>query len=477
VPGAVLALLSLVLGHLAFSQVRQIALLSPNTGWAQVDNNLFYTADNGETWADITPLVFPGERLEAAFSLKNGRGWVIVSQVDSVPGANLQRTLATTADNGAHWAMLTFQVRGTSIPAGASPTSLAFVDELHGWLMLRRASNSNFSFGVLFTTQDGGITWEERPVPPASGRVFFLNMRIGWLVGGPRGGGLWMTHDGGNRWTRQDLDQGNVCAGCKIFYDLPVFRDPQNGLLTATATSGKETYSLTYASHDGGLSWYEQSRWREKGSAPNRPLLCAAGLEVIRVGFVSGNVLSLAVGDSEFTATIPAGVSSGGSVIHSQFADESNGWLLYSAGRCLEYKTKCSQQSDLLVTVDGGKTLRVITPGLPAEKRATEINPFRSANPPGPARNASAIARSTAASPQSTGIEVSQHTGFDLACAPSSTNLTTFFDSSSYRDLGVYIGGCNVSCAPPNGQNPCGTGFVPGNKPINSNLSASWVAM
>jgi photosystem II stability/assembly factor-like uncharacterized protein len=134
-----------------------------------------------------------------------------------------------------------------------------------------------------------------------------------------------MTRDGGNRWTRQDLDQGNSCSGCELFYDLPIFRDPQNGLLTAAATSSAGTYSQVYASHDGGLSWYRQSSEREKGSAPNRPLLSAAGPEVLRVGSVSGNALSFARGDSEFAATLPSGVSIEGSIIRSVFADESNG--------------------------------------------------------------------------------------------------------------------------------------------------------
>jgi hypothetical protein len=135
-----------VLGQLAFSQVRQMALLSPNTGWTQVDNHLFYTADNGKQWADITPPAFLKQRLEAAYFLRNGHGWAIASPVDSAPGVSRQRTLATTVDNGAHWVLLTFQVRGSNVPAGVSPVSLDFVDQLHGWLMLRWPSSSNFSF-------------------------------------------------------------------------------------------------------------------------------------------------------------------------------------------------------------------------------------------------------------------------------------------------------------------------------------------
>ena len=61
-----LGLLFLVLGHLAFSQVRQMALLSANTGWTQVDDRLFYTLDNGKRWVDITPPAFLSQRSSVA---------------------------------------------------------------------------------------------------------------------------------------------------------------------------------------------------------------------------------------------------------------------------------------------------------------------------------------------------------------------------------------------------------------------------
>lgn len=72
---------------------------------------------------------------------------------------------------------------------------------------------------------------------------------------------------------------------------------------------------------------------------------------------------------------------------------------------------------------------------------------------------------------------ISENLGFDLEFAPAESDMLTWFQSSPYRDIGVYIGGCNVTAVPASGPNGCGSNPPnAGTKKTNTNLTSTWVS-
>ena len=75
-----------------------------------------------------------------------------------------------------------------------------------------------------------------------------------------------------------------------------------------------------------------------------------------------------------------------------------------------------------------------------------------------------------------TNVRISENQGFDLAFAPAESDLAVWVQSSPYRDIGVYIGGCNVTAVPATGPNGCGSNPASaGTKKTNTNLTPKWV--
>jgi photosystem II stability/assembly factor-like uncharacterized protein len=100
------------------------------------------------------------------------------------------------------------QATTTTASSGSSPLasgieSWTWVNDDHGWALLRRPCGANVC-SLLRETTNGGRTWSTRPVPGANvSGVRFATPEIGWLFGPA----LFETRDGGHTWTRQNSDR------------------------------------------------------------------------------------------------------------------------------------------------------------------------------------------------------------------------------------------------------------------------------
>lgn len=193
--------------------------------------------------------------------------------------------ISRTTDGGR-----TFDRRGI-IVTGANE-SISFGDAEHGWLAGR---------GVILATSDGGRIWREQypsPSPRPAGTIDFVSGSLGYGLGtagdpdavlrtqngganwriiselpdgpvlswrGParnalsfvsrsRGwaassrGALWLTTDGGLRWTRQQLPGIATRPGGRV--DQIMFADARHGCLLSGGTN-------TWVTSDGGHTWSE----------------------------------------------------------------------------------------------------------------------------------------------------------------------------------------------------------------------------
>ena len=96
-------------------------------------------------------------------------------------------SLASTADGGRNWQTRPLDLPGLEkLDAPIAKVTMGWRTDLHGWLVFKLATNSNFSRGVMFVTFDGGVTWAKRNVPLGES-VTFTDANNGWVAGGPTG--------------------------------------------------------------------------------------------------------------------------------------------------------------------------------------------------------------------------------------------------------------------------------------------------
>jgi hypothetical protein len=99
-------------------------------------------------------------------------------------------------------------------------------------------SSSNFNLGGLLSTQDGGATWNWAPYSPGVyGVIRFINLKDGWLAGGPGNEHPYATHDGSNSWQEISMKSPPVTGSATVpLYAVPVFSDDKHGFLPVTYT-------------------------------------------------------------------------------------------------------------------------------------------------------------------------------------------------------------------------------------------------
>jgi photosystem II stability/assembly factor-like uncharacterized protein len=134
---------------------------------------------------------------------------------------------------------------------------IQFVNERVGWAV--------GDHGVIWRTEDGGLTWQLLPCPAdcALQSVCFLSDRVGWIVGGATmpftqlGVGIVLgTTDGGRTWT--EFGRGRLPQLQSVrFFSLT------EGVLVGEATAEFPTGVIT--TRDGGKTWQAVEGGRHSG--------------------------------------------------------------------------------------------------------------------------------------------------------------------------------------------------------------------
>lgn len=355
------------------SEIQATQLLSAGQGWALVDGRLLWTANTGHSWRDITPASAAAPGLAAVF-LDEEQGWLVVQNPKSG-----QVELLKTGDGGAGWQSYTVTNDAPESQSGpVRAAAVHFLDSQTGWISVRISSSSNFSLGRLFATQDGGQTWSERTLP-VWGAVSFVDARRGWVAGGAAGSQLYRTEDGGQNWHQESFAATTGTRSGQFgqhWVSLPVFGNDQAGFLSVTVADPAAPRVEIYATQDRGETW------------------SLAGTIPLRAEALPGSLLPVALtGQSRWVMAAPAGeqlytIESAGrppeqraapglpdGVVELEFVTPSAGWARVQQGSCSGVKPapgvlpsqkpqafQCSQQSQLLMTLDAGQTWVNVTP-------------------------------------------------------------------------------------------------------------------
>ena len=325
-------------------------LLTSTEGWVLASGRLLWTKNGGTSWQEITPPSEGRTQILGVFFLDANHGWLVRRSVTT--DQNTALSMLSTDDGGFTWQENSLPNVNLEEAMQVDSATLDFVDSQTGWVVLKLQSSSNFSFGRLFATQDGGRTWQERSLPLGE-PVTFLDPYRGWTAGGPKGDQIFHTEDGGFTWQIPNLPQVDSVSPAQTVFGLPVFEDQESGVLPMTQTDGDIARMYLFSTTDAGRSW-----------ALSRTIQLAqiSGQD----GHASPNIV---VEGQILNGELPEGVRD------LDLLTNQLGWALVQDGMCTGYKAKagesiphgldplrCETYSRLLKTTDGGNSWHEITP-------------------------------------------------------------------------------------------------------------------
>ena len=380
------------------AQHRYIQRLTPQVGWAFLGGRLFWTADAGSRWKEITPAAPSSEVITSVCFLDTSTGWALLAGAD---GDQARFDLASTTNAGENWSIKPVRLPNldpVGYPLGGQ-AHIDFVDSLHGWMNL--GLQGLVHSGIQFVTQDGGSTWSWTPQPQSAGPrsagpIRFINAHDGWIVS-PGGHELYVTHDGATNWHTFSLEAPpELPRPIGAAYALPTFDDPKHGFLLVSYF-GPNTPTSTlvlFGSADGGQTWnldrvlpgFPPSTTMPPSTVSQSNLIAAAVSDhrLTLTTVAPGSKTSATNGTASSTSADISNFPYVAGVDELSFVDSARGWVLTSESGCGP-NTGCGT---LLTTTDGGGTWAEITPGPKRPHLPVETGP--SAVPP-PGRTALTI--------------------------------------------------------------------------------------
>jgi photosystem II stability/assembly factor-like uncharacterized protein len=239
-------------------------MIDPDTGWGLSEQAVMHTNDGGKTWRDVSPDWARAEYSVPWGSFLDGEtGWVTLPD----PQTYGQGTLFSTQDGGATW-------EEAAAPFGGA--QLQFLDEQHGWAFESSDCGAGSCNANVFQTADGGQIWEkvyaidpENPDRtgglPFSGNktgMTMLGNGTGWVGGTvPMDAYIWLfkTSDNARSWSHAELTLPAGYENSMTSTEPPVFLDEKTGVLPVSLYLGEFPARVFYWTKDGGETWQASS--------------------------------------------------------------------------------------------------------------------------------------------------------------------------------------------------------------------------
>jgi photosystem II stability/assembly factor-like uncharacterized protein len=342
-----------------FGPVRAAQLVTATRGWALTPKALAWTDDGGGSWRDITPESAPALGVRGVFFLDGEHGWVVASGGDAA-SSDVALGAFQTSDGGRTWTSTRVaSPSAANAAAYAGPAWVRFVDPQHGWILVKDVSSSNFSFGRLYVTTDGGQSWTAREAPLGD-PITFVDSKTGWTAGGPAGDRLYVTHDAGRTWKRQQVQPPPGTERDRIAYALPAKSGDGLVLPVTLAASARSTVAW-YLSRDAGRTWRLANRVAtadQLGPGVEVPVAVAGSDTWVSMLPSTRHLVRLRDGGATLAMQTPATAPAG--VQELQFASATAGWALAASGTC-DPNSPCAPGRVLFRTSDGGASWREVT--------------------------------------------------------------------------------------------------------------------
>jgi photosystem II stability/assembly factor-like uncharacterized protein len=265
-------------------RLRGVRAVSDKVAWASGDRGTYLrTTDGGRTWKAGTVPGAEGLDFRDVDAFDAETAYLLAI------GPGEKSRIYKTTDGGRRW-----ELQFTNARPDAFFDAMAFWDREHG-VALSDPVGGRF---LVIRTSDGGKTWTEAPaegMPPAlegegafaaSGTCITVGPggRAWFGTGGPAGGRVFRTEDGGQSWQVSPTPfKGGQAAG--VFSLL--FLDTRRGVAVGgDYTKEREAADNIAVTSDGGRTWRPPRGQRPGGyrscvalvpNGPGPPLLVAAG--------------------------------------------------------------------------------------------------------------------------------------------------------------------------------------------------------
>lgn len=266
-----------------------LGMVSANTGWALAVpglgmglGHLVRTSDAGTHWEAIPlPSSLNTPILNAIDAHDAMHVWVLVVLGAESTASHEMAVVVSTADGGAHWEVTPkFGIDGNG-------TGIQFIDAGHGWVFATPSAGGAFGAGdtTLYRTTDGGAHWQA--IKPASevrgnptavaglpeacpmggpiGQPTFADVQTGWIGAFCAAPFLYVTHDGGRSWSRQNIPTfpgpGSTAPNSYLQYNIDSLASLSASdvvfVLHRGVTTGANALqeSAIYITRDTGGSW------------------------------------------------------------------------------------------------------------------------------------------------------------------------------------------------------------------------------
>lgn len=267
----------------------RLALFDAASGWAigRLDElsgeQLLVTTDGGATWQIAMPGELDGNDAQppidraALYAASPQQAWAAFAR-PAHDGPPVASHVWLTGDGGQTW-RATEPLQLDDLPYEYfAPRALGSADGQHGWLLAHLGAGMSHDYIAIFTTADGGETWQRVADPLANpdlqpcnkSGLIFTTAREGWLTGDCPGLMpplfLFHTTDGGETWTQLELPPpapevtatGDQCG----IPQLAAISD-QTLALTVRCIDFQEeqeqSQAWLYTTTDGGQTWQAQS--------------------------------------------------------------------------------------------------------------------------------------------------------------------------------------------------------------------------
>jgi hypothetical protein len=395
----------------------EFSLTGLATGWLRSGDSIFRTENNGVDWQVVTPTLKPNEFLLDVYFLDSNNA---LSLIVSMSGEGWQLNLLKTTDAGVTWQTHPITLPNQARYFGDVPFGNAFVqwqNKENGWILIKQATSSNFSLGILLKTSDGGLSWVVLETPAAEEFVF-IDENLGFMRDPVNPTRLYQTKDGGKSWQGfQPLMAQTIGNGFQRV-GLPTKWQGGEMLLPAWINGGETEPEFVFLSSQnvvpgqaGGTVWVEDpavislQSWQEPfGSDLAFTQLSSFDGEHLWLGLTSGSCEQDSLAED---ADLPLSTLT------------------------------CERKFLLLSSQDGGE--HWVAGDIPSDvSAAIESNIHR-----GTFQNITDEDQLDNTI-QSVGIFAGH--GFDACEIPSLSNLQAWYNGSPYKVVNLYIGGVSRAC-------------------------------
>ena len=297
-------------------------------GWGVTKdgNHLLVTVDGGETWLEATPAgLYPlppgvSSLHMHPFFLDEATAWFLFNNAGS-------GVLYHTQDSGVTWTM-------TSVPFDNA--RFYFLDLNSGYAMVSLGAGAGSHYYAIYRTSDGGATWTEvfthepgemKSLPEGGSKngITFRGVDSGWIGGSMPMDEffyLYYTEDGGATWEQEmDILLPGTFAGSMLDVRQPIFVSATTGYLPVRAMHPTGMPLLIYRSEDYGETW------AYRGSIMDGKVVDFYSVDEGWTAASTG-LFSTIDGGVTWSAVAASGIPAGEFYLDVDFVDSQHGWAL-----------------------------------------------------------------------------------------------------------------------------------------------------